>query len=318
MFSSAILTTILSSYLTFSYAHPTIHSRTVTNSSKAGLAWSNGNSIDVSQYETTGKVSWYYTWSSYSINTDLEFVPMLWGQTSEGDFSSTINQTISDLKPTAVLGMNEPQETGQSNLTPEQGVAMWKTYLEPLRSQGLRLGSPAPSSAPSGKTWLQDFLTACSGECTVDFIALHWYDVNASEFIAYLEDFHNTFQRPLWVTEWACQNYNDANEQCSSDDIVLFLNATQSYMDSSDFVERYAWFGAMENLQGVNQENALMDKNGKINDLGKQYIGAESPETGGAGSPDGPSSSALRSISLRISSIPLAVLVFFVPMLQVI
>lgn len=82
---------------------------------------------------------------------------------------------------------------------------------------------------------------------------LDWYGVNATEFIAYLEDFHNTFQRPLWVTEWACQNFVDTKKQCSSDDIVTFLNTTQSYMDSSDFVERYAWFGAMENLQGVNQ-----------------------------------------------------------------
>lgn len=57
-------------------------------------------------------------------------------------------------------------------MTPEDGAQMWKTYLEPLRAQGVRLGSPAPSSAPSGKTWLQAFLTACAGGCTVDFIAL--------------------------------------------------------------------------------------------------------------------------------------------------
>lgn len=48
------------------------------------------------------------------------------------------------------------------------------------------------------------------------------------------------------------QNFNDENAQCSQDDVEDFLNTTQSYMDSSSFVERYAWFGAMENLQGVN------------------------------------------------------------------
>jgi len=37
-------------------------------------------------------------------------------------------------------------------------------------------------------------------------------------------------------------------------------------------VERYAWFGAMENLQGVNPANALMTSSGKINALGEQYI----------------------------------------------
>lgn len=101
--------------------------------------------------------------------------------------------------------LHRPQQSGQSNLSAQDGANLWKAYLEPLKAQGLRLGSPAPSSAPSGKTWLLDFLTACAGGCTVDFIALHWYDINSTEFIQYLEDFHNTFQRPIWVTEWACQ-----------------------------------------------------------------------------------------------------------------
>ena len=155
---------------------------------------------------------------------------------------------------------------------------MWKTYLEPLRAQGVRLGSPAPSSAPSGLTWLQDFLTSCAGGCTVDFIALRlhltlifscmiietdihlepdYYDVNATEFQTYLENFHTTFQRPLWITEWACQNYNNVNAQCSENDTTNFLGQTQAFMDQAPFVERYAWFGAMENLQGVNPVGAF-------------------------------------------------------------
>lgn len=101
--------------------------------------------------------------------------------------------------------IRRPQQHDQSNLTPQQGADLWKTHLEPLKAQGILLGSPAPSSAPSGKTWLQDFLTACGGGCSVDFIALHWYAINSTEFIGYLQDFHRTFQRPIWVTEWACQ-----------------------------------------------------------------------------------------------------------------
>ncbi|KAJ4483820.1 glycosyl hydrolase catalytic core-domain-containing protein [Lentinula aciculospora] len=265
----------------------TLQNRAI-NTSKAGLAWPNGDADDIHQYLTTGKVSWYYTWSPDAISSpNIEFVPMLWGNNSADNFSSTINNTISSNNVTAILGMNEPQQSGQSELTPAQGAELWKTYLEPLKSQGIRLGSPAPSSAPSGKIWIQDFLTACNGSCTVDFIALHWYDINATAFTEYLEDFHNTFQRPLWVTEWACQNYNGGS-QCSYDDVVLFLNATQSYMDSSDFVERYSYFGAMQDLQGVNEDNALMSSMGQITALGKQYIGEQAPHTSGSGSADGP------------------------------
>jgi len=276
MMPSFILLTLLW-FLCPIHAHPTPYpSRAVTNLSKAGLAWPNGPNIDISQFESTGKVSWYYSWSPWSFDTNLEFVPMLWGQEQIPTFTAMIEETIAYRNVTAVLGMNEPQETGQSYLTPDQGAQMWKAYLEPLRAKGVRLGSPAPSGAPSGITWLQNFFSSCAGGCTVDFIALHWYDVNATAFQAYLDLFYSTFQRPLWITEWACQNYNNASAQCSESDIVRFLNQTQDFMDKSLFVERYAWFGAMENLQGVNPANALMDSSGKINDLGKQYIGLNS------------------------------------------
>jgi len=265
-------------------AHPASRTVSVTSSSKAGIAGGGDAETDMPQFTTTGKVSWYYTWSLSSVDTDLEFVPMLWGSqdvTQWTDSSNGINATIAQRKPTAVLGMNEPQETGQSNLTAQQGADMWKSYIEPLHAQGLRLGSPAPSSAPSGKTWIQDFLTACDGGCTVDFIALHYYDVNATAFAEYLTDFHNTFQRPIWVTEWACQNFNNG-PQCTLPEVAEFLNQTQAFMDAQDWVERYAWFGVMRNLQGVNPDDAMMNSNGQITDLGKQYIGTEAPKTSGA------------------------------------
>ncbi|KAK0476835.1 glycoside hydrolase [Armillaria novae-zelandiae] len=288
----------------------------VTYSSKAGLAWG-GNSDEMVQFTSTGKVSWYYTWSpkSYVSNANIEFVPMLWGGRQTNEFSSSINNTVAGGGITAVLGMNEcvlslkisfhgvdallfrPQEIQQSNLTPSEGADMWKTYIEPLHSQfeGVRLGSPAPSGAPSGKTWLEQFLTECDG-CTIDFIALHWYDINSTQFISYLQDFHETFDRPIWVTEWACQNFNDVDNQCSTEEIEVFLNVTQSFMDNTDWVERYAWFGAMTDLQGVNPDNALMDSGGDINSLGKQYTGDE--DNTPQGMSDGHSSS-LPATSVR-------------------
>ncbi|KAI0320423.1 glycoside hydrolase, partial [Amylostereum chailletii] len=253
--------------------------RDVTNSSKAGLAWPNAQWIDINQYRYTGKVSWYYSWGPSSFDTDLEFVPMFWGTKDIDQWQGSINQTVAERDVHAVLGFNEPQESSQSNISPQDGATLWKTYVEPLKSQGIRLGSPATSSAPSGKQWIQDWLAACAGGCSVDFIALHWYDVNATNFIAYLEDFHQTFGLNLWVTEWACQNFNNVQDQCSAEDIREFMNTTQSFMDHTDYVERYAWFGAMKTLPGVNEQDAIMDGSGKINALGLQYIGAAAGQT---------------------------------------
>ncbi|KAG9075482.1 hypothetical protein FS749_012839 [Ceratobasidium sp. UAMH 11750] len=50
------------------------------------------------------------------------------------------------------------------------------------------------------------------------------------------------------------------------------MNTTQAWLDKQDYIHRYAWFGAMKNPV-INPVNALMDQNGVINDLGKQYIG---------------------------------------------
>jgi hypothetical protein len=129
--------------------------------------------------------------------------------------------------------------------------------------------------------------------------------------IQYITDMHNTFNLNLWITEWACQNYNNG-PQCSSDGVVDFMKQTQSFMDQTDWVERYAYFGAMTNLQGVNtvriswkrldvdtdahQDNALMDKNGKITQLGEQYIGNSSSSSSGGGG-GLPSVSPARKIS---------------------
>jgi hypothetical protein len=211
---------------------------------------------------------------------------MLWGKDQISDFTSTLGNTLTSNQVSAALAFNEPQQSGQSNLSPEDGASMWKEYIEPLKAKGLRLGSPAPSSAPNGKTWLQDFLTACNGGCTVDFIALHWYATNTTEFKRYLTDFHDTFQRPLWITEWACQNFA-GGPQCKDDEVPVFLRETQGFMDSVDWVERYSYFGAMKEMQGVNEANRLMDKKGKITDLGKQYIGMKSGGSGNGDDGDG-------------------------------
>ncbi|KAI0751421.1 glycosyl hydrolase catalytic core-domain-containing protein [Daedaleopsis nitida] len=251
--------------------------RDVTDTSKAGLPWPNGNYIDINQYLTTGKVQWYYTWSPSPAKASIEFVPMLWGQRQVQQWDSSINDTIRRLNTTHALGFNEPEISGQSNMSPTDGAALWKAHIEPLKAQGIRLGSPAPSSSPSGKQWLLDWLDACQGGCSIDFIAVHYYDINSTNFMEYLTDYHDTFQRPVWVTEWACQNFNHADEQCSQQDVIDFMNATQAFMDATDWLERYAWFGAMEDMQGVNGANAMMSSTGQINTLGEQYIGAETP-----------------------------------------
>jgi hypothetical protein len=84
-----------------------------------------------------------------------------------------------------------------------------------------------------------------------------WYGTDSDAFIAHLWDYWYSFNRTIWVTEWACHNFVDHGKQCTPEDVVEFMNKTQSFMDNAIFVERYSWFGAMRDMSGVNPVRGL-------------------------------------------------------------
>ena len=140
----------------------------------------------------------------------------------------------------------------QSNLSPSEAASIWKQYIQPLHKSGVRLGAPAVSAAPGGRTWLSQFISACNG-CTFDFIPLHWYGDGSQYFEQYVEDFHNQFKHPIWVTEWASTSSDPASMSLSSligeaeaDNLLAaalqFLKDTTSFLDKTSYVERYSWF----------------------------------------------------------------------------
>ncbi|TFK56114.1 glycoside hydrolase [Heliocybe sulcata] len=242
-----------------------------TGSGKIGLAWPNGGDDSLKNYKTD-KTKWLYTWSpdipDEARSLGFEVVPMLWGENQVSEFSQKVVKGYANY----VLGFNEPDQSGQSNMTPQRAADLWKQYIDPLQYQGYKLISPAVTSAPYGKTWMQQFFAACDS-CHFDALAMHWYDVSADAFIKYVEDFHNTFNLPIWVTEYACQNFN-GGAQCSDSDIASFMGQTTSFMNNADYVQAYMWFGAMHDMQGVNQGNQLMASSGAPTNLGYQFINA--------------------------------------------
>jgi hypothetical protein len=237
---------------------------------KTGLGWPNGDDPSLQKYKTN-KVSWLYTWAPQCPTTanklGFECVPMLWGERQLDDFKRLVKGGYSQY----VLGFNEPNENGQSNMSPQRGAQLWKQYIQPLASKGYSLISPATSSAPSGKTWMKDFFAACGG-CTFNGIGVHYYDVEAQGFKAYATDFYNTFHNQLWITEFACQSFNN-HPQCSEQHTWDYYKEIIDWMDQTHFVERYAAFGVMHDMQGVNQLSQLMGPGGGPTDLGKFYIG---------------------------------------------
>lgn len=113
-------------------------------------------------------------------------------------------------------------------------VNAYRQYIQPLGKQGLRLGSPAVTNGNEpnkGINWLKQFVAGCS-DCQIDFVVAHYYAWDkAEDFKNYLTNFHQTFNKPVWVTEFGVTEGNaDA-----------FLKEVLPWLDSTSWIERYAY-----------------------------------------------------------------------------
>jgi len=244
-----------------------------SGSGKVGLAWPNSNDPSLKNFKTD-KVQYLYTWSpdvpSNAAALGFTFIPQLWGDDQITDFVKVVKKGYANM----VFGFNEPNEPLQSNMQVSHGVQLWQKYLEPLRYQGYQLISPATSSNPNGMTWVKQFKSECGSGCTFDGVAIHYYDITPEGFIEYIENWHNTFNVPVYPTEFACQNYNQG-PQCSESQVQNFMTTIINYMENADWVPMYFAYGVMKQMNGVNTLNQLMDNNGEPTSLGQMYINGQ-------------------------------------------
>lgn len=245
-----------------------VSTKPASTGGKAGLAWNDGNVPFMKNLLNTGKVTWCYTWSPWTPGGGCEFVPMLWSGKQISDW----NKNIAGKSFKNVLAFNEPEISGQSEMSVGEAVGLWKQYIKPMDA---RHGAPAVTTSPKGLAWIKDFLDSCDNCGAIDFLCFHYYGMDPDDFISTIEGIHKTYPNyKIWVTEWACQNYgSNQDQQCSLGTIQNFLAKTQSWLDGTSYIERYAWFGALTQFPGnFNTKNRLISSSGAITPLGSQYI----------------------------------------------
>ncbi len=224
---------------------------------------------------------WYYNWAlSGNPQPNYEYVPMAWG--AGGASPASINQIIGKKKTTHTLGFNESDncndQSGQYNNLCQPAVAV--AYYENLMSLGVRLGTPAPrENGPT--TWLLEFAQiAKQKDVRFDFVAVHWYDWGSNpagspnadpqqifnRFKAYLQNVHNIYKLPIWITEF---NANPNRGNAIQD---AFLRLALPYLESLPYIERYAYFqpNAAFAQNPVEPANYL-DANGNLTNIGELY-----------------------------------------------
>lgn len=231
---------------------------------------------------------WFYSWSATGVPApNYDYVPMTWG--SGAALPAGINQIIGKKTTTHVLGFNESDncagESGQYNNLCQPAVTV--AYFEALMGTGVRLGSPAPrENGPT--TWLLEFnRIAKQRDVRFDFVAVHWYDwgsnpaatPNASaqeifnRFKAYLTNVYRIYQLPIWITEF------NANPNRSNATQEAFLKLALPYLESLDYVERYAYFQpnpANANPGNNPEKSDYLDAEKNLTNIGELYLAHES------------------------------------------
>ncbi|KAM3414232.1 hypothetical protein BST61_g10889 [Cercospora zeina] len=197
---------------------PPVLAQAVSTSAKRGLAHVETSEASDNHYWTSGDLTWYYNWAASPDpaldNTPLQFVPMLWGgsTTNEDTTPTFYTQVKSQIDRgrniTWVLGFNEPDGChgvyGSSCLDASTAASIWIREIEPLKHDlGIKLGAPGVTGSPTGFNWLRNFFTACEGQCTPDFIPIHWYG-DFQGLASHVGQVNATYPNmTMWVTEWA-------------------------------------------------------------------------------------------------------------------
>jgi RNA polymerase sigma factor (sigma-70 family) len=221
-----------------------VSANTVTSQRKGVSTWS---FTGVQQALADSGASWYYNWGTtpggITAPASVSYVPMIWGA------ANVTSATLAQVKQegNTLLGFNEPDQGGQSNMTVTQALDLWPQ----LEATGMTLGSPAVSAgAATAGGWLDQFMAgAKSRGYRVNFITLHWYGGDfvtadaVQQLQSYVEAVYARYHLPIWVTEFALTNFGSATPTYPTQaGQAAFLTAATEMLDGLSYVQRYAWF----------------------------------------------------------------------------
>lgn len=238
---------------------------------KRGGSWGKDNSTTCEDGAVVGiQDSWWYNWGATPDQQGLcksgsrfaaEFVPMIWG--CWGNCSHSLPSDYVDIwqgvNAQFLLGFNEPDNSGQANLTPLQAAKYWPQVQAVAASANLTLVSPALTHwSVNGSAWLDQFLGNCSivPGCDVSlikYIAVHDYSGDATGIVQRAQAFQQLYNRQIWLTEFSVGNgagraANDA-----------FCSKVLPGLEASPSVYRYAWYSSRNPPASWVNASSLLD-----------------------------------------------------------
>jgi hypothetical protein len=170
-----------------------------------------------------------------------------------------------------LIGYNEPWNTVFGAISPAAALDGYAA----LQSLPNRLSAPSISiTTPPSEDWLTTFMAGVASRgYRIDVINLHYYAVDPSMvlFKAYIDRLHNTYGKPIIVTEWALADWSQPNGTTATfAQQADFAEAGCAMMDGLDYVEAHAWFGQTEGGGGY-LNSGVMNQDGSPTVVGDRF-----------------------------------------------
>jgi len=195
--------------------------------------------------------TWNYRWwNNGNSSLGVEYAPMAFGRWN-ADNDADVELYKNKYKATHVMGFNEPDDcNAQSGIGGFCNTDLAVSVYENLMKTGLRLVSPG-CRENAAFSWLKEFHDKANvQDIRMDVIAVHWYDWGSNpanspnadpiavfnRFKNYLQNVHDLYGLPIWITEF------NANPNRSNATNYGFMQLALPYLETLDYVERYAWF----------------------------------------------------------------------------
>ncbi|MCR5430404.1 MAG: hypothetical protein K6E58_04155 [Eubacterium sp.] len=205
------------------------------------------------------QIGWYYNWGLNPFATsfdggkynNIEYVPMIWGDTSPTLLKSRVENAASRGYK-YILGFNEPDipkgSQGGSQMSIDRVVELWPNFLD----NNIKVGSPAyslggldPDDPEKASKMFPGFMGRV--ENRVDHICIHAYPDNWNGGTAMatwlLDDIckkqYNKYHKPVWITEYSTSG--NGITQAGTSSFIRSFNARVN-SDEYDFIERHSFF----------------------------------------------------------------------------
>lgn len=223
------------------------HVSTTPPRGKAGVA--GGQSINFLQ---KGTLSWYTDWTPTPAVKDdkgIALATMMWGLGKTSDSGGVVDndaerfaafKKLTPGKYKYVIGFNEPDMKSPGSagfFSAEEGADAWNKWIVPHGEAGSVLISPSMAKQ-ADETWLKPFLSKVSRQ--PDAIGVHIFQNDPSKVGRILDHFAQ-YNKPMWITETACINYqNGAHDYCTKEQSDNYIATVIDMFEKDDRVAAYA------------------------------------------------------------------------------